>query len=57
MKSKMRKCVDCGTYTFKTRCPDCGKEAINPLPPKFSPADPYGKYRRIMKQYQKEVSK
>ncbi|ATZ60897.2 MAG: RNA-protein complex protein Nop10 [Methanosarcinales archaeon Met12] len=53
----MRKCVDCGTYTFKTRCPDCGKETINPLPPKFSPVDPYGKYRRSMKQYHKEASK
>jgi H/ACA ribonucleoprotein complex subunit 3 len=57
MKSKMRKCVKCGVYTLKNCCPNCGEETINPKPPRFSPEDPYGKYRRIMKKYHSEASK
>lgn len=49
MKSKMRKCA-CGIYTLKKICPICGNETKNPLPPRFSPEDPYGKYRRQMKK-------
>ncbi len=49
MKSKMRKCA-CGIYTLKKICPICGNETKNPLSPRFSPEDPYGKYRRQMKK-------
>jgi H/ACA ribonucleoprotein complex subunit 3 len=27
-------------------CPSCGGNAANPAPPKYSPEDPYGTYRR-----------
>ncbi len=47
---KMKKCPDCGGYTMKEKCPKCGIKAVNPAPPRFSPADHYGKYRRIMKK-------
>jgi H/ACA ribonucleoprotein complex subunit 3 len=43
---KLRKCLNCNEYTFKEICPKCNKETINPAPPKFSPLDKYGKYRR-----------
>jgi H/ACA ribonucleoprotein complex subunit 3 len=43
---KMKKCKKCGTYTFSEICPNCGSKTSNPEPPKFSPADKYGKYRR-----------
>lgn len=47
---KMKKCKACGTYTFKEVCPNCGGPAVSPHPPKFSPEDPYGKYRRMLKR-------
>ncbi|MDI6886123.1 MAG: RNA-protein complex protein Nop10 [archaeon] len=49
MKSKIRKCEACGEYTLKEVCEKCGRVTKNPLPPRFSPKDPYGKYRRMMK--------
>jgi len=36
-------------YTLKETCAHCGGKAGNPLPPRFSPLDPYGKYRRIVR--------
>jgi H/ACA ribonucleoprotein complex subunit 3 len=46
---KIRKCVVCGEYTLKEVCENCGSVTKNPKPPRFSPKDPYGKYRRMMK--------
>ncbi|MCG7853410.1 MAG: RNA-protein complex protein Nop10 [Methanosarcinaceae archaeon] len=31
-------------------CPKCSGKAINPRPARFSPLDPYGKYRRLAKR-------
>jgi H/ACA ribonucleoprotein complex subunit 3 len=45
MKTKMRKCKKCTRYTFKDICPDCGERTSIPIPPKYSPEDPYQKYR------------
>jgi len=46
---KLRKCVTCKSYTLKEICPKCGKKTITPHPPRFSPEDKYGKYRRAAK--------
>ena len=46
---KMKKCPVCGRYTFKDFCPICNVKTINPEPPRYSPEDKYGKYRRMMK--------
>jgi len=46
---KMRKCIYCKEYTFKEICPKCNRKTINPEPPKFSPQDKYGKWRRKLK--------
>ncbi len=46
----MKKCKSCVTYTMKEKCPTCGGVTVSPHPPKFSPADPYGKYRRALKK-------
>ncbi len=46
----MRKCPACGRYTLKDTCPDCGERTVSPLPPRFSPEDRYGKYRRQLKK-------
>lgn len=43
---KIKKCNKCKRYTMKDKCPTCGGETINPLPPKFSPIDKFGKWRR-----------
>lgn len=49
-KLKMKKCKKCGVYTLREECPNCGQETVSPHPPKFSPEDPYGKYRRKLKK-------
>jgi len=43
----MKKCKACNIYTFKDFCPKCNSQTVDPSPPKFSPADKYGKYRRM----------
>ena len=35
---------------MKEICPDCSSKTIDPQPPKFSPQDKYGSYRRQMKR-------
>ncbi|MBU0461099.1 MAG: RNA-protein complex protein Nop10 [Nanoarchaeota archaeon] len=44
------KCKQCHEYTLHDSCPKCGGEAISPIPPKYSPEDPYGSYRRKAKR-------
>jgi H/ACA ribonucleoprotein complex subunit 3 len=44
----MKKCKECNIYTLKEICPKCGKQTSDPSPPKFSPVDKYGKYRRML---------
>jgi len=49
MVKYLLKCEDChkyGLYNPKLNCSKCGGKLINPKPPKFSPVDKYGKYRR-----------
>ncbi|MDD1742857.1 MAG: RNA-protein complex protein Nop10 [Methanotrichaceae archaeon] len=50
MKSKILKCPVCAGYTLATACPKCGATAITSKPARFSPVDPYGKYRRALKK-------
>ena len=47
---RLRRCRSCGIYTLRERCPSCGGETSSPHPPRFSPLDPYGKYRRMLKK-------
>ena len=44
------KCKGCGTYSLSEKCPKCGGKAVSPLPAKYSPEDPYGRYRREAKK-------
>jgi H/ACA ribonucleoprotein complex subunit 3 len=50
MRSKILKCTACGRYTLKEICTLCGAPAIITKPARFSPDDPYGKYRRAITQ-------
>ncbi len=46
---KMRYCKKCRIYTLEEKCKRCGEATVSPHPPKFSPEDPYGEYRRRLK--------
>ena len=48
MRSKILKCSACGRYTLKAICSVCGGPTVNTKPARFSPEDPYGKYRRAL---------
>jgi H/ACA ribonucleoprotein complex subunit 3 len=47
---KIRKCTRCDRYTLEEVCPKCGARAASPIPARYSPLDPYGKYRRQAKR-------
>ncbi len=49
----MKFCNSCKTYTLEEICASCGKKTVQPCPMKFSPQDPYGKYRRKLKKEEK----
>jgi len=49
---RIRKCPRCKRYTLKDIC-ICGERTITVKPPRFSPVDKYGKYRRMLKRYLK----
>jgi len=51
---KCENCHEYGLYNPKLKCIKCGGKLVNPKPPKFSPIDKYGKYRR---EYFKEEFK
>ena len=42
----IQKCPFCEQYTLQSRCPQCQTTTISSKPPKFSPVDKYGSYRR-----------
>ncbi|HDN82925.1 MAG TPA: RNA-protein complex protein Nop10 [Candidatus Altiarchaeales archaeon] len=50
MKRMILRCPKCGRYTIKEICPICREKTITVKPPRFSPEDRYGKYRRMMKK-------
>ena len=43
------KCKECGKYTMQEACV-CGGKVESPKPPKYSPDDKFGKYRREVKR-------
>ena len=49
------KCPKCDSYGLVEDC-DCGHKRIEPKPPKYSPEDKYGKYRREAKKLIEEES-
>jgi H/ACA ribonucleoprotein complex subunit 3 len=45
------KCTNCEVYTLNQKqCPKCGGPVVDPKPPKYSPQDKYGDYRRKAKR-------
>ena len=47
------KCTECNKYTMKEVC-SCGQKTIDSRPPKYSPEDKYGKYRREAKEQERK---
>ncbi|MCB9359402.1 ribosome biogenesis protein [Candidatus Woesearchaeota archaeon] len=42
-------CTKCKTYTMEKECKVCKSKTIEPKPPKYSPEDKFGDYRRQAK--------
>lgn len=49
MAKHILKCISCSSYTMKETC-SCGGKAVTSKPPKYSPEDKYGEYRREVKK-------
>ncbi|MBN1389724.1 MAG: RNA-protein complex protein Nop10 [Candidatus Thermoplasmatota archaeon] len=49
MRSRILRCNTCGKYTLSDRCRNCGTSTVNTFPPRYSPQDRYGKYRRMFR--------
>ncbi|RME30979.1 ribosome biogenesis protein [Candidatus Woesearchaeota archaeon] len=49
MANAILKCPDCGSYGLTAAC-SCGGCRFSPKPPKWSPEDKYGAYRRKYKE-------
>jgi len=43
-------CKNCKVYTLDNVCIKCKEKTISKNPPRFSPQDHYGKYRRKLKK-------
>jgi len=46
MRTLFRLCPRCREYTLKDECPICQAGTKVPVPPRYSPEDRYGRYRR-----------
>jgi len=51
--SNMFYCKNCKIYTLDKICSICKEKTIFKNPPRFSPQDHYGRYRRELKKIQK----
>lgn len=48
------RCPRCARYTLKPACSQCGAATVRAGPPRYSPEDPYGQYRRKLKRLARE---
>jgi H/ACA ribonucleoprotein complex subunit 3 len=51
MATQILKCDKCSGYGLAREC-SCGGKRLICIPPKYSPEDKYGKYRRMAKEQQ-----
>ena len=52
LKDQRLYCNNCGTYTLDEVCSKCKNKTVTKNPPRYSPQDHYGKYRRKLKKEQ-----
>ncbi|MDG1543808.1 MAG: nucleolar RNA-binding Nop10p family protein [archaeon] len=50
MRTLIFQCKTCKSFTTLDMCNKCNIPTINPLPPRYSPQDKYGKYRRMLRK-------
>ncbi|MCK4443222.1 MAG: RNA-protein complex protein Nop10 [Thermoplasmata archaeon] len=50
MRTAIRKCRSCDVYTLMEACSACGGPTVMAIPPRYSPEDKYGDYRRKLKK-------
>jgi H/ACA ribonucleoprotein complex subunit 3 len=50
--SNLMYCKNCKIYTLDSICSECKKSTVSKNPPRFSPQDRLGKYRRELKKQQ-----
>ncbi len=50
MSRHILKCPTCTGYTMKAACPKGGVATVTSRPPKYSPEDKFGGYRRKAKK-------
>jgi len=50
LRTYLKRCPTCGTYSLGPTCKSCGIATIPPAPARFSPEDHYGVYRRRLKK-------
>ena len=50
MKTSLRRCPVCQEYMLDPVCKRCGAQTSVPVPPRYSPEDRYGEYRRRLKK-------
>jgi H/ACA ribonucleoprotein complex subunit 3 len=51
----LRYCEKCKDYVLDDICSKCKEKTISKNPPRFSPQDHYGDYRRKLKKLEKGV--
>jgi len=44
-KIEILKCNKCSVYTLEKTCKNCSSQTLSTKPAKYSPEDPYGKWR------------
>jgi H/ACA ribonucleoprotein complex subunit 3 len=54
MDVNLSRCMECSAYSLRAECPKCGGRTMTPHPPRFSPEDRLGKYRRRLKKLVEE---
>jgi H/ACA ribonucleoprotein complex subunit 3 len=55
VKSHLKRCPVCYTYTLKARCPRCDAKTVAAHPPKFSPDDKY--FYMKLREYHESLKK
>ncbi|NLK25005.1 MAG: RNA-protein complex protein Nop10 [Euryarchaeota archaeon] len=50
MRTSLRKCPQCIEYTLLDKCSHCECRTDVPIPPRYSPEDRYGVYRRRLRK-------
>jgi len=57
MTKHILQCPECKSFTIKSECETCKVSSVSIKPPKYSPEDKYGQYRRSIKEPEYRLTK